>query len=373
MAPTVRSMNNVLEISGLYKSYDDNTHTLKNIHLSMEEGGFLILVGPSGCGKSTLLNCIAGLEPTTSGSISISNRDVTKVEPKDRDIAMVFQSYALYPTMTIKDNIAFGMKIRSIPQEEQEAKIAEVSTLLKIEHLLERKPGQLSGGQRQRVAIGRALVRHPSLYLFDEPLSNLDAKLRVEMRSELKALHEKTQSSFIYVTHDQVEAMTMGTQIAVLNGGIIQQIGSPDEIYHEPANVFVASFMGSPPMNIMTGTFRKQGSNAWVKVIGQQEQQLQVPEYSHCQLSDGDEVLIGIRPEHFTLENTGDLLALIPSQIESTGADQFVRLPISEGNHITVRLTDAPHIEVNQPINLFVKANRIRLFDPKTEQAIPRD
>ncbi len=239
-----------LTVSGLNKSFGA-VHILKDVTVSMAQGEFLILVGPSGCGKSTLLNCIAGLEAVTDGTISIAGRDVTNEPPRDRDIAMVFQSYALYPTMSVAENIAFSMKIRRVSKPVIAEKIAEVAKLLQIGHLLDRRPSQLSGGQRQRVAMGRALVRDPALFLFDEPLSNLDAKLRVEMRNEIKRLHEATQASIVYVTHDQVEAMTLATRIVVLKDGIVQQIGTPEDIYDRPANTFVADFMGSPPMNLI--------------------------------------------------------------------------------------------------------------------------
>ncbi|MEC8295783.1 MAG: ABC transporter ATP-binding protein, partial [Pseudomonadota bacterium] len=240
----------ILDINNLYKNYG-SVEILKDINVSIEPGDFLVLVGPSGCGKSTLLNCIAGLEPITGGTLSIGGKDMTHVSPKDRDIAMVFQSYALYPTMSVAKNITFGMKVRGVDAATQAAKLQEVASQLQIEPLLNRRPGQLSGGQRQRVAMGRALVRDPKLFLFDEPLSNLDAKLRVEMRSEIKKLHQNLGATMVYVTHDQIEAMTLATKIVVLKGGVVQQIGTPAEIYNNPANLFVADFMGSPAMNLI--------------------------------------------------------------------------------------------------------------------------
>jgi len=245
--------SHALEVDRLVKSYGD-VEVLKDISVSMDPSEFLVLVGPSGCGKSTLLSCIAGLEETTAGRINIAGRDVTNLPPRERDIAMVFQSYALYPTMSVADNIAFGMKVRKVPKEEIERKVTEVARLLQIDAMLDRRPGQLSGGQRQRVAMGRALVRDPALFLFDEPLSNLDAKLRVEMRAEIKRVHESTGASIVYVTHDQIEAMTLATSIVVLKDGYVQQVGSPSEIYDAPANTFVADFMGSPPMNLVPAT-----------------------------------------------------------------------------------------------------------------------
>ena len=224
---------------------------LKGIDIDIEEGGFLVLVGPSGCGKSTLLNTIAGLETITDGEIAIDGDRVNGLHPKDRDIAMVFQSYALYPNMTVGQNIAFGMEMRGVPKPERDKAMGEVAEMLQIGHLLDRKPGQLSGGQRQRVAMGRALVRHPKVFLFDEPLSNLDAKLRIDMRTEIKRLHQRLKRTIVYVTHDQIEAMTLATQIAVMKAGELLQLGTPKEIYNNPANLFVAGFMGSPAMNLI--------------------------------------------------------------------------------------------------------------------------
>src|SRR5574343_2017775 len=240
-----------LAIRDIRKTYNQTTHILKGINLEIDAGELLILVGPSGCGKSTLLAMIAGLDDPTSGSIHIGDREVTRLPSKDRDIAMVFQSYALYPNMTVAQNIAFGLEIRKVPKVERQAAVERVSQMLQIGHLLDRKPGQLSGGQRQRVAMGRALARDPKLFLFDEPLSNLDAKLRVEMLAEIKRLHQATRTTTVYVTHDQVEAMTLGDRIAVMKDGLVQQFGTPDDIYARPANRFVAEFIGSPAMNMV--------------------------------------------------------------------------------------------------------------------------
>lgn len=241
-----------LELRNVNKTYGSGLpDTLKDIQLSIRDGEFLILVGPSGCGKSTLMNCIAGLEQISGGAILIDQQDVSGMSPKDRDIAMVFQSYALYPTMSVRENIEFGLKIRKLPQAAIDEEVARVAKLLQIEHLLARKPAQLSGGQQQRVAMGRALARRPKIYLFDEPLSNLDAKLRVEMRTEMKLMHQRLKTTTVYVTHDQIEAMTLGDKVAVMKDGIIQQFGTPQQIYNDPANQFVASFIGSPPMNFI--------------------------------------------------------------------------------------------------------------------------
>src|ERR1700753_2132934 len=239
-----------LTVSRLFKRFG-SVQVLKGIDLEAQAGEFIALVGPSGCGKSTLLAIIAGLETCSEGEIRIDGRIVNSVAPKDRDIAMVFQSYALYPTMTARQNMIFGMESRGVPKAEQDEAVKRVAALLQIEQLLNRKPGQLSGGQRQRVAMGRALVRDPKLFLFDEPLSNLDAKLRVDMRTEIKKLHQRLGATIVYVTHDQIEAMTLATRIAVMKGGVLQQLGTPAEVYNTPANTFVATFMGSPSMNLI--------------------------------------------------------------------------------------------------------------------------
>ena len=259
-----------LQIAGIRKVFgkgDKAVEVLKKIEIDVAPGEFLILVGPSGCGKSTLLNIIAGLEEPTDGSISIGDKNVVGVPPAQRDIAMVFQSYALYPTMSVAENIGFALEIRKVPKAERQARIAEVAAMLQIEHLLDRRPSQLSGGQRQRVAMGRALARNPQLFLFDEPLSNLDAKLRVEMRAEIKRLHQLSGITSVYVTHDQVEAMTLGSRIAVMKGGVLQQLGTPDEIYNRPANTYVATFIGSPTMNLVEG--RASGTGQFT-VVGAQ-------------------------------------------------------------------------------------------------------
>ena len=254
-----------LEIERLHKNYGP-VEVLKDVDLSIEEGGFLVLVGPSGCGKSTLLYTIAGLESITRGEIRIDGRAVNDLPPSKRDIAMVFQSYALYPTMSVAENMGFGMEMRGVPRDERRRAVAEVAKTLRIEHLLSRRPGQLSGGQRQRVAMGRALVRDPKLFLFDEPLSNLDAKLRIDMRTEIKRLHQSMGTTIVYVTHDQIEAMTLATRIAVLKDGVLQQFGAPADIYDDPANLFVAEFMGSPSMNLFPVTVQAGRAGPEIRV-----------------------------------------------------------------------------------------------------------
>ena len=285
-----------LNIENVAKSFGD-VEVLKNINIDIADGEFLILVGPSGCGKSTLMNIVAGLEDLTSGELKLDGDDLTSRAPRDRDIAMVFQSYALYPTMSVARNISFGLEMRKVPREEREKTVSEVSRLLQIDHLLDRKPSQLSGGQRQRVAMGRALARRPRVFLFDEPLSNLDAKLRVEMRTEIKKLHKRLDATIIYVTHDQIEAMTLADRIAVMNGGVIQQLATPEEIYNNPANKFVAGFMGSPPMNFIE-TEVNDGKLAITS--GGETHELRMPCESAIRASGQKRVLLGIRPEMIT-------------------------------------------------------------------------
>src|SRR5246127_2426567 len=254
-----------LTIANVRKTFG-NVQILKGIDIEIDAGEFLILVGPSGCGKSTLLNIIAGLELPTDGAVKIGDRDVTYEAPKDRDIAMVFQSYALYPNMNVAQNIAFGLEMRKVPKDKRDAAVQRVAKMLQITQLLDRKPGQLSGGQRQRVAMGRALARDPVMFLFDEPLSNLDAKLRIEMRSEIKLLHQRLGTTIVYVTHDQIEAMTLGDRIAVMKDGIVQQFGAPQDIYDSPSNLFVAGFIGAPPMNFIEGTLVSQGAGVGIEI-----------------------------------------------------------------------------------------------------------
>ena len=347
----------VLEVRNLVKRFG-TVEVLKDISLTMDEGDFLVLVGPSGCGKSTLLNCIAGLDTTSGGKIVIGGRDVTEVPPRDRDIAMVFQSYALYPTMTVAENIAFGMKVRNVPKAEQADKVREVSTLLQISHLLERKPAALSGGQRQRVAMGRALVREPVLFLFDEPLSNLDAKLRVELRGEIKRLHERLGASIVYVTHDQIEAMTLGTRIVVLNQGLIQQVGTPKQVFDQPANLFVADFMGSPPMNLVPGRLDANGD--FVLADGNRLALANPPP-----AVSGTELIIGLRPEAFSL-SAGDAGVDVTAQlVESSGSDTFVTTELG-GKAIVARLPGRSEVAAHGTLRLAVDTSHACFFDPKS-------
>jgi multiple sugar transport system ATP-binding protein len=341
-----------LSIQSLGKSYGQ-VHVLKDISAEIAPGEFLVLVGPSGCGKSSLLNCIAGVEETSAGRILINGRDVTSLPPRDRDIAMVFQSYALYPTMSVAENIAFGMKVRRLPKAEIDAKVAEVAGLLQIGHLLDRRPSQLSGGQRQRVAMGRALVREPALFLFDEPLSNLDAKLRVEMRAEIKRLHQTTHASIVYVTHDQIEAMTLATRIVVLKDGIVQQVGTPDEIYNRPANTFVADFMGVPPMNLVEAEV-SPGALRFGETV------LPMPALPDA-VAGRRSVLVGLRPENFTL---GTALSVRPELIEHTGSDLYVNFRLG-AKLVTARLGGRSNTASDR-IGLDVATDTLRFFDVQT-------
>ena len=331
-----------LKVSNLTKNFG-NTQVLKQINLEVIDGEFIVLLGPSGCGKSTLLNMIAGLESVDEGEILIDEYVVNRVEPKDRNIAMVFQSYALYPAMTVRDNVIFGLKQRKVSKEQIEKSLNHFSQMLQIDQLLDRKPAQLSGGQRQRVAMGRALVREPQIFLFDEPLSNLDAKLRVEMRHEINKLHERLGTTMIYVTHDQVEAMSLATRIAVMNEGIIQQIGTPQEIYDKPNSVFVADFIGSPAINLIHGRFLKDktGSNF---IPEQQKDDVKIPLSGYSfdsEPKDGQEIIFGFRPEHINLPDASLKsklqVELKPSLIELTGYEKEVSFEFY-GKEITGRL-----------------------------------
>ncbi|MES0825736.1 ABC transporter ATP-binding protein [Ruegeria sp. SCP11] len=361
----------ILDINNLYKNYGA-TEILKDINISIDPGDFLVLVGPSGCGKSTLLNCIAGLEEITGGTLSIGGNDMTHVSPKDRDIAMVFQSYALYPTMTVAKNITFGMKVRGVDQATQDAKLKEVASLLQIEPLLNRRPSQLSGGQRQRVAMGRALVRDPKLFLFDEPLSNLDAKLRVEMRTEIKKLHQTLDASIVYVTHDQIEAMTLATKIVVLKGGVVQQIGTPAEIYNNPANLFVADFMGSPAMNLIPAQATKNGSGTQIAIARETGETLVLNDARDLSLPQ--DVILGLRPEDIAEAGfrAGDGVQEAPcmvDMVEPAGADTYV---VSElgGKQVTARLHAETTAQAGKMLNLAFDMSKVSYFAKETGERL---
>jgi multiple sugar transport system ATP-binding protein len=374
-----------LTIQHLKKNFG-SVPVLKGIDLEVKTGEFVVLVGPSGCGKSTLLAIIAGLESVTEGEVRIDQRVVNSVPPKDRDIAMVFQSYALYPTMTVRGNMMFGMESRGVPKPVREKAVARVAELLRIESLLNRKPNQLSGGQRQRVAMGRALVRDPKLFLFDEPLSNLDAKLRVEMRTEIKKLYQQLGKTTIYVTHDQVEAMTLASRIAVMHQGLVQQFAEPRTVYDRPANMFVASFMGSPPMNFMPAKIAGSGaaslagptSLAVVLAEGNGEAiRLPLPEGTAKSDSDGRPVVLGIRPENLTrydrrhTEET-PCLGTVEAEVEvvePTGAETMVVVRIA-GKEVIARFESNAAPAVGERVKLAVDMAKACLFDPETETLI---
>ncbi|MGE0003988.1 MAG: ABC transporter ATP-binding protein [Parvibaculaceae bacterium] len=367
-----------LEIRNLEKRFG-NVDVLKGISLAIDEGGFLVLVGPSGCGKSTLLNTIAGLEAITSGEIHINGRKVNDLHPSERDIAMVFQSYALYPNMTVAQNIAFGMEIRGVPKAERDRAVNDVSETLQIRHLLDRKPSQLSGGQRQRVAMGRALVRRPQVFLFDEPLSNLDAKLRVDMRTEIKRLHQSMKTTIVYVTHDQIEAMTLASRIAVLKDGILQQYGTPAEIYNHPANMFVADFMGSPAMNLIPASIEKSGNDL----------RLSMPQRSGTPITlalprgagrigrhAGGNVIFGIRPEAVTDPDGADRSSagVVTSEcqievVEPAGSDTFAITHLG-GKQVVARLRADANVAAGTKAKLAFNLDKAVFFDPGTEQRI---
>lgn len=367
-----------LTIENVRKSYGD-VEVLKGIDLAIESGEFLILVGPSGCGKSTLMNTIAGLEALTAGEIYIDGNPISHLPPKERNIAMVFQSYALYPSMTVAKNIEFALEIAKMPKAERQKKVKEVATLLQIDHLLDRKPGQLSGGQRQRVAIGRALAREPAIYLFDEPLSNLDAKLRVEMRTELKKLHHRLKTTIVYVTHDQIEAMTLADRIAVMKDGIVQQFGTPQELYDDPANRFVAGFIGSPSMNFLDVEVTQQGNEIGIQ-LDNQGQTMFLPLSAEDQqaLSHrvGQMVTLGIRPEQIThrrVHKIGEPLSVtfeaLVDVIEPTGADTLVMITLND-REITCRVDPRQIAPPGEQITLMADMSKAVLFDPQTHERI---
>jgi len=364
-----------LTVHAVHKRFG-SVEVLKGINLEMGAGEFTVLVGPSGCGKSTLLNIIAGLERQSSGNIEISGRVVDDVPPKDRDIAMVFQSYALYPSMTVRQNMTFGMECRNVPRARRNEAVARVAKLLQIDALLDRKPSQLSGGQRQRVAMGRALVRDPLLFLFDEPLSNLDAQLRVEMRMEIKQLHQRLGSTIVYVTHDQIEAMTLATRIAVMRQGIVQQFADPETVYNRPANLFVARFMGAPPMNTLAARL-EAASGGTVAVIGQGEAAIRfrVPVGSEGWI--GREVVLGIRPEciaeptrHFSDAPDAALtIAARVEMLEPTGAETIVVLRLGDERALG-RVSPDRRYRLGETAPFSVDARKISLFDPATGDRI---
>lgn len=342
-------------LKNIKKAYDKNI-VIDGVDLKIQDKEFLVLVGASGCGKSTILRMIAGLEEITGGEIFIGDKKVNKVPPKDRDIAFVFQSYALYPHMTVYENIAFGLKMRKVREADIHKKVIEAAESLDLLNYLDRKPKQLSGGQRQRVALGRAIVREPKVFLMDEPLSNLDAKLRVQMRSEIKKLHEKLQTTFIYVTHDQTEALTMGDRIVVLDKGVIQQIGTPDEIYKNPKNIFVAGFVGTPQMNFLEGTMLND-----TLVIA--DLPIHLSEEQKTAIGNKRNVIVGVRPENMTSADGEIKLVTKVDMMEMLGSEKIVYFYIGK-TRCSVKLP--PDFAVDDDIVLKINKNNLLLFDKET-------
>ena len=365
-----------LSIRNICKVYPNGAEVLKGIDIEIKDGQFLILVGGSGSGKSTLLNMVAGLESVTSGEILIDGKVVNDLPPKDRDIAMVFQSYALYPSMTVRENIAFGLNVKKVPKAEQQEIVARVAETLQITHLLDRRPAQLSGGQRQRVAMGRAISRKPSLFLFDEPLSNLDAKLRVEMRAEIKLLHQRLKATIVYVTHDQIEAMTMGDLIAVMKDGVVQQLGTPQEIYDNPANLFVAGFIGSPSMNFITVKPVIEGSEVFAAIEnGGNSMRLALPFAADKLRSHvGREVILGVRPEQITdissaHGDVGQELGCLIDLVEPTGPDTLLTTRLN-GAAVTCRTHPKEAVLPGQTMQLSFNLSKAAMFDPASGERI---
>ena len=365
-----------VKLNAVYKKYTGNVVAVSNFNLDIEDKEFIVLVGPSGCGKSTTLRMIAGLEEISEGDLFIGSKRVNDVAPKDRDIAMVFQNYALYPHMTVYQNMAFGLKLRHFPKAEIDRRVKEAAQILDISHLLDRKPKALSGGQRQRVALGRAIVREPQVFLMDEPLSNLDAKLRVQMRTEISKLHKRLQTTFIYVTHDQTEAMTMGDRIVVMKDGFIQQVATPQELYNNPSNLFVAGFIGSPAMNFVTGTLSDEGGKIKFKSEGMT---VTLPEgryeliRSHHYI--GKPVVIGIRPEHvhdeqLYFETYPDGMFEAPVDVvEHMGSEMYLFLDVG-GQVFNARIVARSDVSIGDKVKLAIDMSKIHLFDKETEEAL---
>jgi multiple sugar transport system ATP-binding protein len=347
------------------KVYGD-FHAVKDLNLEIGDAEFMVLVGPSGCGKTTSLRMIAGLEEISSGTLRIGDRVVNDIAPKDRDIAMVFQSYALYPHMSVRDNLAFGLKLRKVPKADIERRVNEAAETIQLQKLLDRKPKELSGGQRQRVALGRAIVREPAVFLMDEPLSNLDAKLRVQTRAEIARLHQRLNTTVVYVTHDQVEAMTMGQRIAVMSEGLLMQVGTPQQLYDHPANKFVAGFIGSPAMNFVDVEVtdgQLKGPGDW---------SIPVPPRAREQLTAGQRIVAGFRPEHLEIGDAGSDRGSFQSRadvVEYLGNEEL--LHVSAADQDVVAIVDSDHrVRPNDIVNLIVPLEKVHLFDPETGETI---
>ena len=343
-------------IRGVAKRFGGTT-VIHGVDIEIADGEFAVLVGPSGCGKTTLLRMIAGLEEISEGEILIGDRVVNRVAPKERDIAMVFQNYALYPHMTVRDNMSFSLRLAKASKDEIDQRVARAADILGLGKLLDRYPRQLSGGQRQRVAMGRAIVRDPQVFLFDEPLSNLDAKLRVQMRTEIKELHQRLKTTSVYVTHDQIEAMTMADKIVVMKDGVVEQTGGPLDLYDHPANTFVAGFIGSPAMNLLPGTVQRQGG-ALEAVFADGSR---LPLAQSAGLHEGQAILYGIRPEHFAVGSTGGL-AVEVVVVEPTGADTQIYCRFVD-QEVTATIRDRTNVRAGERITLVPDAGRAHLFD----------
>ena len=356
-----------VSLKNVSKIFPGNVQAIRDINLGIENKEFVVLVGPSGCGKSTTLRIIAGLEEASEGDVYIGNQLVNDVPPKDRNIAMVFQNYALYPHMSVYDNMAFGLKLRKYPKAEIDTRVKEAATILGIEKLLHRKPRELSGGQRQRVAVGRSIVRKPLVFLFDEPLSNLDAKMRVQMRTEIKKLHIRLQTTMIYVTHDQVEAMTMADRIAVISEGRLQQVGPPQDVYDRPQNLFVARFIGSPPMDVVEGTVSVAGDAEATIDLGAAGS-VSASVLAGRPLTDGRRVLVGIRPEHLVL-GSGSLHGVV-GVIESLGHERHLFIDLG-GNQIICRQSaEDPAPTQGERVELNVAPRHVHVFDPESTERL---
>jgi len=364
-----------VKLNKVSKVYDAKVTAVRDVDVTINDKEFVVLVGPSGCGKSTVLRMIAGLEEITSGTVSIGNRVVNDVAPKDRDIAMVFQNYALYPHMSVYDNLAFGLKLRKYEKAEIDKRVQHAASILGIAGYLDRKPKALSGGQRQRVALGRAIVRQPQVFLFDEPLSNLDANLRVQMRTEISRLHHQLQTTMIYVTHDQIEAMSMGDRIVVMKDGVVQQVDSPLTIYHHPANRFVAGFIGSPTMNFMNGTVQNNG--AWTFRQDGTPFTLPVPASAAPKFSslDAGRVILGIRPEHIYADRPTGVTTLAPftaqiEVVEPVGNEIFIYFSTGVGSNFVARISSDKAPAVGRPFELLVDTSKAHFFDTVTEKTL---
>ena len=350
-----------LKIKNLQKGFEGFS-IIKGIDLEVNDREFVVFVGPSGCGKSTLLRLIAGLEEVTDGTIELDGRDITEVSPAKRDLAMVFQTYALYPHMSVRKNMSFALDLAGVPKTEVEKKVNEAARILELGPLLERKPKHLSGGQRQRVAIGRAIVRNPKIFLFDEPLSNLDAALRVQMRLELARLHQELQATMIYVTHDQVEAMTLADKVVVLNGGRIEQVGSPLDLYHQPANLFVAGFLGTPKMGFLKGRVSRLDAQS-CEVELDAGTRIQLP-LSGPSLSPGSPVTLGIRPEHLNLAKPGECSLTVTADVgERLGSDTYCHVITACGEPLTLRIRGDMASRYGEQLQLHLDSEHCHLFD----------